>query len=196
MAGGAVHLQDPVALLDSELRGNACSEYPPHGHGHPDGVRPLGEAFVHKRVHHSNVALDADTGQRLGRAVEVAIETGRDRSTQGLPQRPMVSMEMVVSLEGEGDKEKEVGDGQAAVQDGRRHLSDFGGERAQNGDVSRHPNSHGQDVNRGDDPSAQRAVEVSLCSVAKQLQCGRESRENGSLSAIQDKWIVASGWGP
>lgn len=166
MAGGAVHLRDPVALLDEELRDNACSEHPPHGHGHPGGVRPLGEAFVRKRVHHSNVALDADTGQRLGRAIEVAIETGRDRSTQGLPEHPMVSMEMVVSLEGEGDKEKEVGDGQAAVQDRRRHLPDFGGEHAQDGDVSRHPDSHGQYVNDGDDPSAQRAVEVSLRSVA------------------------------
>lgn len=166
MAGGAVHLRNPVALLDEELRGNTCSKHPPHGHSHPGGVRPLGEALVHKRVHHRNVALDADTGQRLGRAVEVAIETGHDRSTQSLPKRPMVSMEMVVSLEGEGDEEEEVGDGQAAVQDRRRHLPDFGGERAQDGNVSRHPDSHGQYVKNGDDPSAQWAVEVSLCSVA------------------------------
>lgn len=166
MAGGAVHLGDPVALLGEELRGDACSEHPPNGHRHPGGVRPLGEAFVCKRVHYSNVALDADTGQHLGRAVEVAIETGRDRSTQGLPERPMVSMEMVVSLEGEGEQEKQVGDGQAAVQDGRRHLPDFGGEHAQDGNVSRHPHSHGQYVNDGDDPSAQRAVEVALRSVA------------------------------
>lgn len=166
MAGGAVHLGDPVALLDEELWGNTCCEHPPHGHGHPGGAHPLGESFVHKRVHHSHVALDADTGQCLGWAVEVTIETGRDHSTQGLPEHPVVSMEMVVSLEGEGDEEKEVGDGQAAVQDRRRHLPEFGGEHAQNEDVSRHPDSQGQYVNNGDDPSAQRAVEVSLGYVA------------------------------
>lgn len=166
MAGGAVQLGDPEALLDQQLRGDARGEHPPHGHGHPGGARLLGEAFVRERVHHSDVALGADAGQRLGRAVEVAIETGRDRSTQGLPEHPVVSMEMVVGLEGEGEEEEQVGDGQAAVQDRRRHLPDLGGERAKDGDVSRHPHSHGQYVNKRDDPGAQRAVEVSLSCVA------------------------------
>lgn len=166
MAGGAIHLEDPVALLDEELGGDACRKHPPHGHCHPGGARPLGETFVQERVHHSDVALDADTSQRLGWAVEVAIETGRDQSTQDLPERPVVSMEMVVSLEGEGEEEEEVGDGQAAVQDRRRHLPELGGEHAQNGDVSRHPDSHGQYVNNGDDPSAQGAVKVDLGYVA------------------------------
>lgn len=66
MAGGAIHLEDPVALLDEELRGDACRKHPPHAHCHPGGARPLGETFVQERVHHSDVALDADTSQRLG----------------------------------------------------------------------------------------------------------------------------------
>lgn len=66
MAGGAIHLGDPVALPDEELRGNACCKHPPHGHCHPGGTLPLGETFVHERVHHSEVALNADTSQRLG----------------------------------------------------------------------------------------------------------------------------------
>lgn len=160
VAGDEAQLGEPVALLDEELRHDGGTEHPPHTHADPGGAHPLGEAFVHEGVHHSQVALDADAGQRLGRAVEVAIETGRDHSTGSLSERPVVSMEMVVSLEEEGEEEEEVGDGQAAVEDGRGHLSDFRGQRAQDGNVGRDPDDHGQHINNGDDPGAEGAAEV------------------------------------
>lgn len=118
MAGDAADLREPIALLDEELGDHSSTKHPPYGHAHPGSAHPLGEAFVHERVHYSQVALDADAGQRLGRAVEVAIETGRDHSTGSFPEHPVVSLEMVVSLEEEGEEEEEVGDSQAAVEDG------------------------------------------------------------------------------
>lgn len=167
MAGDEVHLREPIALLHEELGDDGGAEHPPHGHADPRRARPLGESLVHERVHHGQVALDADAGQRLGRAVQVAIETGRDQSAGGLPEHPVVSMEMVVSLEEEGEEEEEVGDGQAAVQDGRGHLPDLCGQQAQDGDVGGNPNNHGQHINDGDDPSAQSAAEEPHRAVAQ-----------------------------
>lgn len=163
MAGGdAAHLRELKGLPDEELRNDADNKNPPHDHADQGGTRPFGETFIEERVHDSQVALDADAGQRLGRAVEVAIETGRDHSAGSLSEHPVVSIEMVVNLEEEGDQEEEVGDGQAAVEDGRGHLPNFGSHREQDGDVGWDPNDDHQDVNDGDDLSAQRAAEV-LC---------------------------------
>lgn len=166
MAGDAAHLREPIALLDEELGDDGGTKHPPYSHAHPGSARPLGEPFVHEGVHHSQVALDADAGQRLGRAVEVAIETGRDHSTGSLSEHPVVSMEMVVSLEEEGEEEEEVGDSQAAVEDGGGHLPNFRGQRGQDGHVGRDPDSNNKDINNGDDPCAQRATEVLYCAVA------------------------------
>lgn len=170
VAGDAAHLGEPVALPHQELGQDGGAKQAPHGNADPRGVRPLGEAFVLERVHNCHVALGADAGQRLGRAVEVAIETGGDHSTGGLPEHPVVSMEMVLSLEDEGDEEEEVGDGQAAVEDGRGHLSDFRDQRAQDGNVGRHADNHRQHVNGGNDPGAQGAAQVFCCPVAERLQ--------------------------
>lgn len=167
MAGDAAHLGEPIALLDEELGHHGGAEHPPHGHADPGGARPLREAFVHEGMSHGQVALDADAGQRLGRAVEVAIETGRDQSAGSLPQHPVVAMEMVVSLEDEGEEEEEVGDGQAAVEDGRGHLPDLRAQGAQDGHVGRDPHDNGQHVNHRDDPSAQRAAEEPCRAVAQ-----------------------------
>lgn len=160
MAGDAFHLREPVTLLDEELGGDGSPKQPPYSHTHPDSAHPLGEPFVHERVHNGQVALDADAGQRLGRAVEVAIETGRDHSAGGLPEHPVVSMEMVVSLEEEGEEEEEVGDSQAAVEDGRGHLPDFSSQGGQDGHVGGDPDSDDKDINDGDGPRAQSAAEV------------------------------------
>lgn len=184
MAGDASHLREPIALLHQELGDHGGPERRPHCQGDPRSDRPFGEAFVHERVHHGQVALDADAGQRLGRAVEVAIETGRDHPTRSLPEHPVVSMEMVVSLEEEGEEEEEVGDGQAAVQDGGGHLPDFCDQRAQDGDVGRDPDSDDQHVNDGDDPGAQDPIQELHCAVAKGLQCWRGFRWKGSLCLI------------
>lgn len=166
VAGDATHLGEPIALPDEQFGDDGGAEHPPDGQGDPGRACLLGEALVHEWVHHSQVALGADAGQRLCRAVEVAIETGRDHSAGSLPEQPVVSTEMVVSLEEEGEEKEEVGDGQAAVEDGGGHLPDFGGQQAQDGHVGRHPDSHGQNVNNGDDPRAQRAAEVSHSAVA------------------------------
>ncbi len=166
MAGGAAHLREPIGLLDEELGDDGGTKHPPYSHAHPGCAHPLGEAFVHEWVHHSQVALDADAGQRLGRAVEVAIETGRDHSTGSLSEHPVVSMEMVVSLEAEGEEEEEVGDSQAAVENGRGHLSDFRGQREQDGHIGWDPDSNDKDISNGDDPCAQRAMEIPYCAVA------------------------------
>lgn len=144
MAGDGVQLREPIALLDDQLRDDSSCKHDPHGYGHTGTARPLWETLVHERVHHSQVALDADAGQRLGCRVEVAIETGRDRSTGRLPQSPVVSMEMVVSLKEEGEEEEEVGHCQAAVENGRRHLPDLCGQRAQDGNVGRDPDNNHQ----------------------------------------------------
>lgn len=125
MAGCAVELRKPVALLDDELWDDCDTKHPPQSQGHPGSAQPLGHTFVHERVYHSQVGLDADASQRHGRAVEIAVETCRNNSTSSLSENPVVSMEMVVSLKEEGEEEEEVGDSQAAVEDGRRHLSDF-----------------------------------------------------------------------
>lgn len=125
MAGDSAQLGEKIALLDEELGDDGSSKHHPHGYRHPGTAHPLRETFIHERVHYSQIALDADAGQRLGRAVEVAIETGRDHSTGRLSQKPVVSIEMVVSLEEEGEEEEEVGDCQAAVEDGRGHLPNF-----------------------------------------------------------------------
>lgn len=166
MAGNAAQLREPIALPDEELGDNGGSKDHPDGQRDPASAHPLGERFVHERVHYSQVALDADAGQCLGRAVEVAIETGRDHSTGGLPESPVVSLEMVVSPEEEGEEEEEVGDSQAAVQDGRGHLPNFGGQRAQDGNVRRDPDNNHQYINNGDNPGAERAAEVPRCAVA------------------------------
>lgn len=166
VAGDAAHLREPIALLDEELGDGGGTKHPPYSHTDPGSARPLGKTSVHERVHYSQVALGAEAGQRLGRAVEVAIETGRDHSTGSLSKHPVVSMEMVVSLEEEGEEEEEVGDSQAAVEDGRGHLPNFSGQLAQYGNVGWHPDSHSKHVNNGDDLSAQRAAEVSCCAVA------------------------------
>ena len=166
MAGEASQLRERVALLDEEFRDNGGSKHRPHGQRSPGSALPLGQGFVLERVHYSQVALDADAGQRHGRAVEVAIETGRDHSTGGFSENPVVSIEMVVSLEEEGEEEDEVGDSQAAVQNGRGHLPNFRGQRAQDGSVGRDPDSKHQDINNGDDPGAESAVEVPCCAVA------------------------------
>lgn len=160
MAGYAAHLGEPKALLHQELGDDSGAKHPPHGEADARRVRPLGESFVHERVHHSQVALDADAGQRLGRAVQVAIETGRDHSAGGLPEHPVVTVQMVVSLEEEGEEEEEVRDSQAAVEDGRGDFSEFSRKRDQDGDISRYPDGDDQDVDDGDDPSAQRAEEI------------------------------------
>lgn len=142
MAGGDAHFREVIALLDEELWNHGGTKHPPYDQADPGSQPPLGETLVQERVHYSQVALDADAGQRLGRAVEVAIETGRDHSTRGLSERPVVSMEMVVSLEKEGEEEEEVGDSQAAVEDGRGYLPYFSGQRAEDGDVGWDPNNN------------------------------------------------------
>lgn len=144
MAGDGAQLREPIALLDEELRDDSSGKHNPHSYRHPGTAHPLRETLVHERVHYSQVALDADAGQRLGCAVEVAIETGRDRSTGRLSQSPVVSIEMVVSLEEEGEEEEEVGDCQAAVENGRGHLPNFWGQRGQDGNVGRDPDSNHQ----------------------------------------------------
>lgn len=166
MAGDAIQLGKRIALLDEELGDDSGTKHPPHGQADPGGAHPLGKGFVHERVHHSQVALDADAGQRLGRAVEVAIETSRDHPTGSLSEHPAVSMEMVVSLEQEGEEEEEVGDGQAVVEDGRGHFPNFSGQKTQYGDIGWDPDKDDQHVNDGDDPGAQGAAEVSRCAVA------------------------------
>lgn len=166
MAGDAVHFREPIALPNEELGDDCSPEHPPYSHTDPGRALLLGEAFVHERVHYGQVALGAHAGQRLGRAVEVAIETGRDYSTGSLSEHPVVPMEMVVSLEAEGEEEEEVWDSQAAVEDGRGHLPYFGGHHAQDCNIGWHSDGHGKYVNDGDDPSAQRAAEVSCCAVA------------------------------
>lgn len=166
MAGGDVELRQPVGLLDDELGDDGGTKHPPYRQAHAGSARPLGHAFVHERIHYSQVTLDADASQRHGRAVEVAIETSRDHSTGCLPENPVVSMEMVVSLEEEGEEEEEVGDGQAAVEDGRGHLSNFSRQQAQDGDVGRDPDNKHHHINNGDDPGAERAAEVAQCTVA------------------------------
>lgn len=93
-------------------------------------------------MHYSQVALNANAGQRLGRAVEVAIETGRDHPTGSVPQSPVVSIEMIVGFEEEGEEQEEVGDGQAAVEDGRRHFPDFRAHCVQDGNIGWNPNSN------------------------------------------------------
>lgn len=165
MAGGEFQVRETVGLLDEELGDDGGPEHHPHGQGHPGGAHPLRQGFVPEGVHHGQVALDADAGQRLGRAVQVAIETGRDNSAGSLSESPVVSMEMVVSLEEEGEEEEEVGDGQAEVQDGRGHLPDLGGQRAQDGDVGRDAHGDHQHVNDGDEPGADRALQVLGCVV-------------------------------
>lgn len=166
MAGGAIHLRQPIFLLNEELGDDCGPKRPPYSHSDPGRARLLGETFVHERVHYGQVALGTHAGQRLGRAVEVAIETGRDHSTGSLPEHPVVSMEMVVSLEEKGEEEEKVRDGQAAVEDGRGHLPYFGGQHAQDCDIGWYSDGHRKHVNDGDDASAQRAAEVSCCAVA------------------------------
>lgn len=170
VAGDAAQIGEPVALLDDEFRDDGGAKHAPYGHTDPGSARLLWETLVHERVHHSHVALNADAGQRLGRAVQVAIETGRDHSTGRFSEHPVVSMEMVVNLEEEGEEEEEVGDRQAAVEDGRGHLPNFSGLHAQDGSVGRNPNNHGKRVNNGDDPGAQRAAEIFCCTVAESPQ--------------------------
>lgn len=118
MAGDAAQPTEPIALLDEELWDDSSGKHHPHSYGHPGAAHPLRETFVQERVRYSQVALDADAGQSLGCAVEVAIETGRDRSAGRFSQSPVVSIEMVVSLEEQGEEEEEVGDCQAAVENG------------------------------------------------------------------------------
>lgn len=130
----------PVGLLDKELRDDSSTKHPPYDHTHPRRVHPLGETFVHERVCYSQVAFYADAGQSLSWAVQVAIETGRDQSTGRLSEQPVVAMEMVVSLEEEGEEKEEVGDSQAAVEDGRGHLSNFSAQCPQDNDVRWDPN--------------------------------------------------------
>lgn len=74
-------------------------------------------------------------------------------------------MEMVVSLEEEGDEKEEVGDSQAAVEDGRGHLPKFSGQGAQYGDVGRDPQGDDKQINNGDDRCAQSATEVLYCAI-------------------------------
>ena len=93
-------------------------------------------------MHYRQVVVDADAGHHQGWAVEVAIETSRDHSTSSLSELPVVSIEMVVSLEAEGEEEEEVGDCQAAVEDGQGHLPNFSGQSAQNGNIGRDPDSN------------------------------------------------------
>lgn len=166
MAGGDVQLRQLVALLDEELGDDGGTKHHPYSQTHIGSACPLGHTFVHEWMHYSHVTLDADASQCQGRAVEVAIETGRDHSTGSLPKYPVVSMEMVVSLEEEGEEEEEVGDSQAAVEDGRRHLSNFSGQQAQDGDVGWDPDSNHQQINNGNDPGADWAAEVVQCAVA------------------------------
>lgn len=166
MAGDSAQFREQIGLLDEELRDDSGTKHPPYGQADPGSAHPLGKTFVHERVHYSQVALDADACQRLGRAVEVAIETSRDHSTGSLPELPVVSMEMVVSLEEEGEEEEEVRDSQAAVEDGRGHLPNFSGQSAQNGNIGWDPESHDKHINNGDDPRAQSAFEVACCAVA------------------------------
>lgn len=166
MAGGDVQLRQPVGLLYNELGDDGGTKHPPYSQAHTGSAHPLGHLLVHEGIHDSQVALDADASQRRGRAVEVAIETGRDHSTGCLPEHPVVSMEMVVSLEEEGEEEEKVGDSQAAVEDGRGHFSNFSRQQAQDGDVGRDPDNDHQHINNGDDPGAERAVEVDQCTVA------------------------------
>lgn len=130
MAGDEVQSWESVALLGEELGDHSSTKRHPHGRGDPGRAHPLRKAFVHERVHNGHVALDGDAGQRLGRAVQVAIETGRDHPAGGLSQSPVVSTEMVVSLEEEGEEKQEVGEGQAAVEDRRGHLPDVRGKGA------------------------------------------------------------------
>lgn len=100
------------------------------------------------------------------RAVQVAVETGCDDAAGSLAEHPVVAVEMVVGLENEGEEEEEVGDGQAAVEDGRRHPPDFGDHGGQDGDVGRDPHDNGQHVKTGDDPPAQGAGEVRHCVIS------------------------------
>lgn len=166
VAGCAVQLGDVVALLHEKLWDDGRRKRHPQGQADPGGAHPLGHPLVHERVRHGQVALDADAGQRQSRTVEVAIETGGDQPTGGLSESPVVAMEMIADLEQEGDEEEEVGDGQAAVEDGRGHLSNFSGQQKQDGHVGRDPDRDHDDVNDGDDPGAQRAAEVSHRAVA------------------------------
>lgn len=178
VAGGDAHLGQPVALPHQQLRDGGGRKQTPHGHAHPGRVHLLGETLVLEGVHHRHVALDADAGQRLGRAVQVAIETGGDHAAGGLPELPLVSMEMVVGLEEQREEQEEVGDGQAAVEDGRGHLADLGGERTQDGHVGRHADGHRQHVDGGDRPGAQDATEELHCGVPERRQ-GRQARVQG-----------------
>lgn len=192
VAGGAAHLGEPVALPHQQLWDGGGRKQAPHGHAHPGRVHPLGETLVLEGVHHRHVALDADAGQRLGRAVQVAIETGGDHPAGGLPEHPVVSMEMVVGLEDQREEQEEVGDGQAAVEDGRGHLPDLGGQRTQDGHVGRHPDGHRQHVDGGDDPGAEGAAEESHRGVAERPQARRARGRGGGLRPVCS-WVRFSG---
>lgn len=170
MAGGSVHLREPVALLQEEFRQDGGPKHTPHSQAHTRRVHPLRKLFIHERVYHGQVTLDTDADKRHGRAVQVSIETSRDHSAGSLPEHPVVSMEMVLSLEEEGEEEEEVRDGQAAVEDSRGHFSDFSRQRAQDGDVGWDPDGDDQNINNRDDLRAQRAEEIPHCAVTQRPQ--------------------------
>lgn len=183
VAGSTVQLREPEALPNQELWDDGCSKHPPHPQADPGCAHPLGQAFVHEGVHHSYVALDANAGQRRGRTVEVAIETGSDHPTGCLSQNPVVSMEMVVNLKGEGEEEEEVGDRQAVVEDGGGDLSDFSSQETQDGDIGRDAENNHKYINEGDDPGAERAAEVLHGAVTEGLQSWRGGAWN-HLAAV------------
>lgn len=160
VAGVDAQLPHVVALLHDGQGQHVQEDGGPDGGAGGHGVGALGEPLVGEGVDDSHVAADADACQQQDGAVHVAVEHGRGRPARGLPEHPVVPIEVVGYPEGQRDAEEQVRRGQVGVEDGGAHGADPEEQHPQNDGIRGHAQQNNAEVDSRYQLGAQRAGQV------------------------------------